>query len=150
MTDIDTAAIGAKWPIADDCEWCVDGIQADGETPCPCQEDRALRDQVRALCVALDEARAKNERLGRDLNMAKYGKPDFAWSIHLGVMADLRAENERLRAFIEDFASTDFEQVRPSNPPRHPADELDPVTDWLHVVTWQEDARAALAQKGGA
>ena len=52
---------------------------------------------ILALCGALDAKRAENERLGRDLNMAKYGKPDFAWSTHLEVMADLRAENERLR-----------------------------------------------------
>jgi hypothetical protein len=40
---------------------------------------------------------AKCEALGQEVNMAKYGQPDFAWSIHVEAMADLEADNARLR-----------------------------------------------------
>ena len=60
---------------------------------------------------------------------------------------DLRAENERLRGFIEDFASWKFERIE--RRARDPQDDLDPLTDYLAVEAWQDDARAALAQKGG-
>ena len=56
-----------------------------------------MRKTILALCAEVERLRAECGRIGRDLNMAKYGKPDFAWSIHLEVMADLRAECERLR-----------------------------------------------------
>ena len=40
---------------------------------------------------------AERDRLGRELNVAKYGVPDFAWSMHKIAMADLEADNTRLR-----------------------------------------------------
>ena len=55
-----------------------------------------IADDILALCDALDELRAEVGRIGRDLNMAKHGQPDFAWGIHLEAMAELKAENERL------------------------------------------------------
>ena len=60
---------------------------------------------------------------------------------------DLRAENERLRNFIVDFADTKFDRIDCRAP--DPQDDLDPLTDYLTIEAWQEDARAALAQKGG-
>lgn len=57
------------------------------------------------LEVAVDEAlaritdlEAKLQRLGRELNLAKYGEPDFAWEIHKNAVADLEA---RLAAAVE-------------------------------------------------
>lgn len=41
------------------------------------------------------------ERLGREVNMARYGQPDFAWSIHKQAMADLKTRAERLAATNE-------------------------------------------------
>ena len=38
---------------------------------------------------ALKEQLAKQ---GRELNMAKYGQPDFAWSVHVAAMGALKAE----------------------------------------------------------
>lgn len=47
------------------------------------------------LCIeAADRIEAlerERERLGREVNMARYGQPDFAWSIHKAAMADLQA-----------------------------------------------------------
>ena len=34
----------------------------------------------------------ERDELGRKLNTARYGQPDFAWSIHEEAMADLRAK----------------------------------------------------------
>ena len=59
----------------------------------------------------------------------------------------LRAENERLRNFIADFSETKFDRIDCRAP--DPQDDLDPLTDYLAIEAWQEDARAALAQKGG-
>lgn len=59
----------------------------------------------------------------------------------------LRAEVERLRAFITEFAAADF-AAEPLPPKRHPEDEVDPVTDAAQVWAWQDDARGVL--KGGA
>ena len=44
--------------------------------------------------------RAERDRLGRELNVAKYGVPDFAWSMHKMAMADLEADNTRLRGAL--------------------------------------------------
>jgi hypothetical protein len=48
-----------------------------------------------AVLAALPEVQAliaaERERLGREVNMARYGQPDFAWSIHREAMADLKA-----------------------------------------------------------
>jgi hypothetical protein len=35
---------------------------------------------------------AKNEMLGREVNIARYGQPDFAWSVHVQIMDDLNAK----------------------------------------------------------
>jgi hypothetical protein len=54
-----------------------------------------MADRIEALT-------AKCEALGQEVNMAKYGQPDFAWSIHVEAMADLEAECARLRGLIDD------------------------------------------------
>lgn len=38
------------------------------------------------------------ERLGRDLNRAKYGEPDFSWAIHNAAMVELRDRAEKAEA----------------------------------------------------
>lgn len=62
-------------------------------------------------------------------------------------LAQARTENQEMRDFILEFAEADFAPVRTPIPPRHPADELDPVTDLRYVQAFQDDARA-LAAKG--
>ena len=44
-----------------------------------------MRDRIEELVKERDD-------LGRKLNTARYGQPDFAWSIHEKEMADLRAK----------------------------------------------------------
>jgi len=40
----------------------------------------------------IEELERDREKLGREVNMAKYGEPNFAWSIHKAAMADLNAK----------------------------------------------------------
>jgi len=63
-------------------------------------------DLIRADIAAAREAelRAKIEQLGREVNISRYGQPDFAWSIHTAAMDDLRAEVERLRDALKFYA----------------------------------------------
>lgn len=51
----------------------------------------------------LAEAHAKIERLGRELNIAKYGEPDFSWSIHKEAMSELLARAEKAEAERDSF-----------------------------------------------
>jgi hypothetical protein len=44
-----------------------------------------IADRIEALT-------AKNEMLGREVNIARYGQPDFAWSVHVQIMDDLNAK----------------------------------------------------------
>lgn len=49
--------------------------------------------------------RAENARIGKELNIARYGNPDFAWSLHQAQMNDLRTENERLREAHKEWCA---------------------------------------------
>ena len=64
-----------------------------------------LQDFIAGLAEAAeaerDAAKAKVERLGREVNVAKYGQPDFAWSVHLEAMDELQAERDRMREALE-------------------------------------------------
>jgi hypothetical protein len=40
----------------------------------------------------IEELERENAKLGREVNMAKYGEPNFAWSIHNAAMDDLQAK----------------------------------------------------------
>lgn len=55
--------------------------------------NKTVADRIEALVK-------DKERLGREVNMARYGQPDFAWSIHKQAMADLQARAERLEAAV--------------------------------------------------
>ena len=44
------------------------------------------------LADHIEELVKERDDLGRKLNTARYGQPDFAWSIHEAAMADLRAK----------------------------------------------------------
>ena len=56
-----------------------------------------------------------------------------------------QAEIERLRAYVADFANTKFEQIENRGRNwRGPEDDEDPVTDWMAIDAWQDDARAVL------
>lgn len=50
-----------------------------------------------------ERLKAKNEQLGRDLNQAKYGDPDFAWSTHKAAMAELMDHIEKAETESDIF-----------------------------------------------
>ena len=49
----------------------------------------AAADRIEELEAKL---KSETERLGREVNLARYGQPDFAWSIHVQAMAELEAK----------------------------------------------------------
>lgn len=62
-----------------------------------------LHDCARAITTLraqLAEARAENEKRGREVNVARYGQPDFAWSIHKEALADEAARADRAEAAL--------------------------------------------------
>jgi hypothetical protein len=52
---------------------------------------------------------AKNEMLGREVNIARYGQPNFAWSVHVEVMADLNAKLAKAVELLKE-ARQDLEE----------------------------------------
>lgn len=98
---------------------------------------------VVALCDALDEAWGVIDNL-HQVAKSSGARCDEEWRR----ANRLAAENERLRNFIVDFSEAKFDRIDCRAP--DPQDDLDPLTDYLAVEAWQDDARVALAQKGGA
>jgi hypothetical protein len=70
-----------------------------------------------------------------------YTHPD-EWVV-MEANARLIAAAPDLLAFIADFAAERF-PAESAAPIRHPADELDPVTDAMTVWSWQQDAAQLL------
>jgi hypothetical protein len=64
-------------------------------------------DQRREAADRIEALTAKCELLGQQVNMAKYGQPDFAWSIHKAAMSDLQAENARLRVALSRISDVE-------------------------------------------
>ena len=97
---------------------------------------------VRADTV--QELTAERDRLGRELNVAKYGVPDFAWSVHLAAMAEVQAERDRLREAI-DYILDGMGIADPDY-------DIDPDDDFLDAANseWVRDTltRLAAALKG--
>ena len=58
-------------------------------------------DRIEELKLELDE-------LGRKLNTARYGQPDFAWSIHEKEMADLRAKLTKAVEALRNILKGDY------------------------------------------
>ena len=114
----------------DDDTWCADNIN-DEDVP------YIRADLVFALCDEVD-------RLRRMLDLCGTGPAERYWE---GRWRDEAADNERLRNFIVDFSETKFDRIDRRSP--DPQDDLDPITDYLAIEAWQDDARAALAQKWG-
>lgn len=69
---------------------------------------KAERDRAESAEAKL---KSETERLGREVNLARYGQPDFAWSIHVQAMAELEAKLARaLEALIWCSGSSDFNE----------------------------------------
>ena len=65
-------------------------------------------DTLRALSAERDALKEQVANLGRELNTAKYGQPDFAWSVHIAAMDALKAELaeavELMRELADDLS----------------------------------------------
>ena len=113
---------------------------------------------ILALCDALDTEQSKVRRMGREVNHAKYGQPDFAWGIHLETTAELNAENERLQTIIGNLHAVEEKHRETANAQFHRANRLQVENERLREALtkinvgdgWAAQiARAALAQNGG-
>lgn len=58
------------------------------------------RKKIAEQAAENEKLRAKIEHLCKEVNYAKYGNPDFAWSLYEAQMNDLRLENEKLRKLL--------------------------------------------------
>jgi hypothetical protein len=72
----------------------------------------ALSEQNAALTAQVAELMAERERLGREVNLARYGQPDFAWSVHTAAMAELQAKVARLEGALDDEAAQEVDRLR--------------------------------------
>ena len=82
------------------CGACGYPIHATKESACDWCRQSA--DRIEALT-------AKNEMLGREVNIARYGQPNFAWSVHVQVMDDLNAKLEKTVELLKE-ARQDLEE----------------------------------------
>jgi chorismate synthase len=75
--------------------------------------DKSALEQAAARIEALT---AKNEMLGREVNIARYGQPDFAWSVHVQVMDDLNAKLAKAVELLIVCRDMFDEVAHPSDP----------------------------------
>ena len=69
-------------------------------------QDISNRDLEQAA-TSIEELMKERDDLGRKLNTARYGQPDFAWSIHEEAMADLRAKLTKAVEALRNILSGD-------------------------------------------
>ena len=81
---------------------------------------------LKNAATSIEALTAKNEMLGREVNIARYGQPDFAWSVHVQVMDDLNAKLAKAVDLLTDAIE----------------DESEFETDWNKLT------RAFLAEQG--
>lgn len=56
---------------------------------------------ITTLRTQLAEVKAEKERLGRELNLARYGQPDFSWQVHKEAIAEANARADRAEADLQ-------------------------------------------------
>ena len=64
-------------------------------------------DDAHQAADRIEELVKERDELGRKLNTARYGQPDFAWSIHEEAMADLRAKLATCEKYSDAYAECD-------------------------------------------
>ena len=57
------------------------------------------------LSERIEELERENAKLVSEVNIAKYGEPNFAWSIHNAVMADLQAKLAKAVEYLRKIAA---------------------------------------------
>lgn len=82
----------------DELPCCHDGPH---ETSARCKTcEKSAADAITALRAQLAEAKADKEKLGRELNLARYGQPDFSWQVHKEALAAANARADRAEAAL--------------------------------------------------
>jgi hypothetical protein len=135
-----TKKLSIDWQVGRDCPEC--GSMADrpkclwGYGPsCPRHDpdaydppawDHVADKDCAEAADRIEALTAKNEMLGREVNIARYGQPDFAWSVHVQVMDDLNAKLAKAVDLLTDAIE----------------DESEFETDWNKLT------RAFLAEQG--
>lgn len=77
---------------------CHDGPH---ETSARCKScEKTVADAITTLRTQLAEAKADKEKLGRELNLARYGQPDFSWQVHKEALAEANARADRAEAAL--------------------------------------------------
>lgn len=61
-----------------------------------------------ALRAQLAEAKAGKEKLGRELNLARYGQPDFSWQVHKEALAAANARADRAEEEVRRLKAAIF------------------------------------------
>lgn len=61
---------------------------------------RKAAEAITALRAQLAEVQAEKERLGREVNTARYGQPDFSWQLHKEALAEANARADRAEAAL--------------------------------------------------
>ena len=113
------------------------------------ERDEALAklDKVAASLDHIEELVKERDDLGRKLNTARYGQPDFAWSIHEEAMADLRA---KLTKAVEALREISSEASVPVHTWRNGINFKKMYTSWRALAVKRIDrARTALAELEG-
>jgi len=84
---------------------CHDGPH---ETSARCKScEKTVADAITTLRAQLAEAKADKEKLGRELNLARYGQPDFSWQVHKEALAEANARADRAEAALAAKPSPD-------------------------------------------
>lgn len=80
--------------LAEHCEGCAASFDDDIRGPYQISREKlqTVAATLRAQAAEIERLHAKVSELGRAVNLAKYGEPDFAWSVHKAAMDDLRAQ----------------------------------------------------------
>lgn len=74
---------------------------------------------IEALAADLAAQKARAEKLGRELNIARYGQPDFSWSVHKEAMGDLEAALAAAEARADAAEAERDKLRREGNPADH-------------------------------
>ena len=61
---------------------------------------KQARSAITALRTQLAEVRAEKEKLGWEVNTARYGQPDFSWQLHKEALAEANAQADRTEAAL--------------------------------------------------
>ena len=76
------------------------------------KKDAELAADWEAAADRIEEVVKERDDIGRKLNTARYGQPDFAWSIHEEAIADLRAKLAKAVEALREIADEASVAVR--------------------------------------